>query len=164
MAFGCWLREHKAKLLYAVRMAGSFLSGNGRPSADSAHVAYICDHWTLLKCVVIDRFQENRDLEDISDVMTVEGRIRRSGLTDDSDPFATRVHIPEYMLMVHFFKERVSKTTIRHRFLAEYVVMYSAYDNEEQRETEELAVDGIQYDSESIRRAMANIKGKMAAQ
>jgi hypothetical protein len=40
--------------------------------------------------------------------------------------------------------------------------VYQASDNKED-ETEELAIDGIQYDPESIRSAIADMEGNIAA-
>jgi hypothetical protein len=49
-------------------------------------MAYIRHHYTLIKCVVIDRFRENHEIEVIAGVINIEGRIKRGAATDESGP------------------------------------------------------------------------------
>jgi hypothetical protein len=68
--------------------------------------ASIRNHCMSIKCAVVDRFEHNRDLEAIPDSMTIEGRIRRGEMTDESDLSTKRVDIPGHRLMSHCFEKK----------------------------------------------------------
>jgi hypothetical protein len=90
--------------------------------------------------------------------------MRRSEVTNEKDPSIERGMISVDRFMSHCFEDGVGEMAIHHQFLVECVEIEDACNNEKEDETEESAVDGIQYYLKSRRSAIDDIDGKTAAQ
>jgi hypothetical protein len=88
--------------------------------------------------------------------MTIEGRTRRVEVTGEADRSRERVTAPGDTFVCRFLGNRVRETTTDRQVLSVYVEKCEAYNGEEESETEGPAVDGIEYDPESFRNAIAH--------
>jgi hypothetical protein len=125
-----------------------------------ADVAYIHDHYTLIRWIVIDCLRENHDQQTNADPLTSAGQIKRGEGSDEPDSSTARFNVPGDGFVSHFIEDTVREMTIQYQFLAEYVEMCRTYHMED-NETEEFAVDETAPDRESVRRATTNIEGEV---